>query len=265
MKIWAFLYFLLTWNHHTGMKPSCTKAALGCKEQRALRLAMIVKSWVVKPIHIKATNPGLQSLLQEILGQSPTNTDWYFWGKTSGASQAGKETELWPLFSRHCSAVEYLLVATCSQYLQARGRAAVQCHMLSVLLLLWLCTGQGHEAHTQHLLLPGLSHTHMHYPNLWFLQNKVWQHGCQWHPWHSDTCDSDTCDHWERCSITGEPRDHLGLQGPFFCCQLSLPRPHQLSSSYMPSSCVGLYPSEDGWMDGCNPKARALSYPMKMQ
>lgn len=68
-------------------------------------------------------NPGVQSLLQEIPGQSPTNTAWCLWGKESRASQAGKETEPWPLLSRQCSAAEYLLVATCAS--KGKGCSAV--------------------------------------------------------------------------------------------------------------------------------------------
>lgn len=83
---------------------------------------------MVKPTYMKAMNPGVQSLLQEILGQHPTNTACCLWGEQSRASQAGKETEPWPLLSRKCSAVEYLLVATCAS--EGKGCSAVP-HALS--------------------------------------------------------------------------------------------------------------------------------------
>lgn len=83
----------------------------------------------------------------------------------------------------------------------------------------------------------------------------------------SDTCEQLSYTLFENYAplVVGELREHLCPHRPFFCCQLSFPRPQLLSSSHMPSSCVGLYPHEDVWMYVCNPKARASSYPMKMQ
>lgn len=127
---------------------------------------------------------------------------------------------------------------------QVRGRAAVQCHVLSgwqVLILLsclycdW--TGQGHEAHAQHLLLPGLSHTHMHYPNLWYLQNEVW------------LCDaSDTCEHWERCSIAGELWTSRSSGTLLLLSVVISQTPPTLFKPHAQQFC-GTLP-QWGWMDG---------------
>lgn len=104
-------------------------------------------------------------------------------------------------------------VSACSHLCKPGKRCSAVPHVLCphppILPVLWRWIGQGHEAQAQHLLLPGLSHTHMHFPNLWYLQNEVWLHGCQW---HSDTCDTVTPVNTENNALSQE--SHVNISVP---------------------------------------------------
>lgn len=71
---------------------------------------------------------------------------------------------------------------------------------------------------------------------------------------HVLTGASDACEqlsHFENDAllIVGEPHEQLGPHRPFFCCQLSFPRP-PLQTTW-PAAVWDSARREDGWMYGC--------------
>ena len=158
-----------------------------------------------------------------------------------GASQAGKGTKPWPLRPRQCSALEYLLVSTCAS--EGKGPSAVPSTLSGWQVLIlpsYLCCDSPYSRDARHALSISCCQD-----SVTPTRTNVSLDPCRIRRGFMDA--SDTCEQFsytlfekDAPLLVGEPCERLGLHRPFFCCQLSFPRPQQLSSVWdsTPRGCM---------------------------